>query len=478
MNITVRVIVDPGDGSPAVSYDVATLTCAELTPATAGLHLAEAHQIVSGVQQHLVDAQTTTAITEAGTCSCCGRRLAHKDSRTIVLRSLFGTLRIPSTRLKTCLCRPGARRTISPLTTILTERTTPELAYWQAKAAALASYGAAADLLTETFPLGRTLHATALCRNTMRTASRLEAELGDERASFIDTCPAQWADLPRPDLPLIVGLDGGYVHSAAQTSRRDGWFEVIAGRAIPTGDGPTKCFAYTQTYDTKPRRRLYELLKSQGMQDNQTVEFFTDGGEDIRDLPRLLNPQARHWLDWFHLTMRVTVLRNMTRSLPEPQPEIGDRDEDRPVWCVTPESADTELERVKWFLWHGNTHQVLQALDLLAGDLDCVYQPTDRHTAFAARLAEFTGYIRANTAYICNYGERHRCGEAISSSIAESAVNQIISTRMVKKQQMRWTPHGAHLLLQLRTRVLNDDLAADFNRWYPGLTPTDQPAHA
>ena len=47
---------------------------------------------------------------------------------------------------------------------------------------------------------------------------------------------------------------------------------------------------------------------------------------------------------------------------------------------------------------------------------------------------------------------------------------------MVKKQQMRWTPRGAHLLLQVRTRVLNDDLAADFHRWYPGFThtPPDQ----
>lgn len=41
---------------------------------------------------------------------------------------------------------------------------------------------------------------------------------------------------------------------------------------------------------------------------------------------------------------------------------------------------------------------------------------------------------------------------------------------MVKKQQMRWSPRGAHLLLQLRTHVLNDDLADDFNRWYPGFT--------
>jgi hypothetical protein len=33
---------------------------------------------------------------------------------------------------------------------------------------------------------------------------------------------------------------------------------------------------------------------------------------------------------------------------------------------------------------------------------------------------------------------------------------------MVKKQQMRWAPRGAHLLLQVRTRVLNDQLADNF----------------
>jgi hypothetical protein len=41
---------------------------------------------------------------------------------------------------------------------------------------------------------------------------------------------------------------------------------------------------------------------------------------------------------------------------------------------------------------------------------------------------------------------------------------------MVKKQQMRWKPRGAHLLLQIRTRVLNDQLATDFHRWYPGFS--------
>lgn len=119
---------------------------------------------------------------------------------------------------------------------------------------------------------------------------------------------------------------------------------------------------------------------------------------------------------------------------------------------------------------HGNTHRAGESLDFLGTDVDCLDQPTDRHRAFAVKLTEFTGYIRINTAFICNYGECHRCGEAISSSIAESAVNQIISTRMVKKEQMCWSPRGAHLLLQLRTHVLNDDLADDFNLWYPGFT--------
>lgn len=70
----------------------------------------------------------------------------------------------------------------------------------------------------------------------------------------------------------------------------------------------------------------------------------------------------------------------------------------------------------------GNTYRATELLDFLIGDCDCLTDPTDRQQAFAAELAEFTGYIKTNAGFICDYGERHRCGEAISSSIAESAV--------------------------------------------------------
>jgi hypothetical protein len=44
---------------------------------------------------------------------------------------------------------------------------------------------------------------------------------------------------------------------------------------------------------------------------------------------------------------------------------------------------------------------------------------------------------------------------------------------------MAWTMRGAHLLLQTRTKVLNDELDEAFRRWYPKFRPqpkTNEPA--
>ena len=49
----------------------------------------------------------------------------------------------------------------------------------------------------------------------------------------------------------------------------------------------------------------------------------------------------------------------------------------------------------------------------------------------------------------------------------ESTINQVVSRRFVKKQQMQGTLRGAHLLLQTRTKVLNHELDEVFRRWYP-----------
>jgi hypothetical protein len=79
---------------------------------------------------------------------------------------------------------------------------------------------------------------------------------------------------------------------------------VIAGKAVPA-DGRATCFGYVQTYDTKPKRRLFEVLKTQGMTANQQITFLTDGGEDIRDLPLYLNPDIGNQRNQILLNARV-----------------------------------------------------------------------------------------------------------------------------------------------------------------------------
>src|SRR5713226_7292407 len=84
-------------------------------------------------------------------------------------------------------------------------------------------------------------------------------------------------------------------------------------------------------------------------------------------------------------------------------------------------------------------------------------------------VREFGGYIATNQQFIPDYGDRYRNEETITTSFVESAVNQVVSKRFVKSQQMRWSQHGAHLLLQVRTHVLNKELRDRFQQWYPGM---------
>ncbi len=65
----------------------------------------------------------------------------------------------------------------------------------------------------------------------------------------------------------------------------------------------------------------------------------------------------------------------------------------------------------------------------------------------------------------------------ISTAFIESLVNSLLAKRFVKQQSMQWTPTGAHLLLQMRTQTLNNDLAATFRTWHPDLAIADHAVH-
>ena len=78
-------------------------------------------------------------------------------------------------------------------------------------------------------------------------------------------------------------------------------------------------------------------------------------------------------------------------------------------------------------------------------------------------------YVKQNSGSIVDYAECYRYGERVSTGFVESAVNQVLAKRMVKRQQMQWTKKGAHLLVKARTKVLNEDRENCFRQQYPGF---------
>ena len=104
------------------------------------------------------------------------------------------------------------------------------------------------------------------------------------------------------------------------------------------------------------------------------------------------------------------------------------------------------LESTKHYLWHGNVVRAQEKVQDLHCYLDKETIEGDNGRKMRKGLDEFDTYIAANQARIPNYGERWRNEEAIATGFVESAVNQIVSKRFAKRQQMQWTKKGAHLL--------------------------------
>ena len=260
------------------------------------------------------------------------------------------------------------------------------------------------------------------------------------------------AEIADPGGRIVVGLDGGYVRNWED---RTGNFELIVGRSMPEDRSP-RYFGLVHGYDRKPKRRLFELLKEQGLQANQDVTFLTDGGEEVRALTERITPVTEHVLDWFHITMRLTVLSQYAKGVAQRDQVVGDQ-------------LLADIERIKWLLWHNNLYRAMPAMDDLQDDIEVLEMDYPLRGKFARAAREFAVYIKSNTGSLINYGERFRASERISSCLAESTVNAVVSKRFAKRQQMQWTPRGAHLLLQARTRTLDGTLRSLFEQWYPGL---------
>jgi len=232
------------------------------------------------------------------------------------------------------------------------------------------------------------------------------------------------------------------------------------------------CLACVQPSDEQPKRRLFALLQSPGRQRNQQSEFLSDGGATVRDRQLSLRPEAEHRLDGIHITLRLTTLTPTAKSFPEKT----EAEAARPLRGAVVRA----LDRSKRLLWHGTVFQALPGRRLVEGALEsAVWESNDPAAQKLSKaVQEFSTYIERQSGCSPNDGERYRNGERGSTGVVASTAHYVVSTQMMKKQQMRWSQRGAHWLLQIRTRGLHGAWEATFRQWYPGCRTYTTPAVA
>jgi hypothetical protein len=460
MRVKLQLVLCSDEGQEEAVTDVITLNKNNQCIEQLGLTLAEAKQLLSTLQRHLLQHQVATFLDTRATCAACGTLLKMKAHASRSFRTLFGTFTLDSPRLEHCDCTRQKTSSFRPLSALLPESVAPELLYMEAKWSSLVSYGMSLDALKDFLPLEVTLDVKTVRYDTLKVAKRLEAELGDEQLGFIDGSPSDWDLLPLPDGSFTVGIDGGYVRNWCAKKHN---FEVIVGKSTRSvGEDKdnkglaSKRFGFVQTLDTKPKRRLYEVLHAQGLQMNQDITFLSDGNDTLRALQLEMSPQATHILDWFHLTMKLTVLEQYGKGLVQCEAALG-------------EVIREKIARLKWSLWHGQVDKALGKIDDLASAIAPFHETYARFKHLVKALSELRTYIVNNRHLIPDYGQRYHHGEAIATGFVESTVNEVVSKRFCKKQQMQWSKPGAHLLLQTRVRTLDGELGAIFKRWYPGM---------
>jgi len=410
--------------------------------ATLGLSLADGKAFLSQLQTQVVSAQIAAINAQHRLCPVCQSQRSIKDYHQVNFRSLFGQVcaRVPRFNPPSCQCPsevevPHKRqRWISA-----------ELEFVQSQLAATLPYTRSAQILGLLLPVAAG-NAVSTVREHLLAIGRRVETLGLQ-SSPTQPCPPDTLNM------TSVGLDSGYVRHCAPAGKQD--FEVVAGRALRADLGQ-RSIAFVRTIDDHANQRIKALLAPfSTTADN--MEVFTDGDNQLRQWQQSTLPGSKHILDWYHLRQRVSKLNRVVHSK-EAARQLKHADHDR-----LSELVDT----IQWRLWHGRSCQAIRKLEIMQLVLGRPHVVDKEAVKLIRRLTkELLGYLNYNRDSLPNYGQRYRAGKRISSAFIESAVNQLIDKRMSKSQQMRWDPRSAHLLLQVRVRVVDGMLRDDFSRWY------------
>jgi len=100
MRVKLQLVICNDEGHEETVTDVITLNKNNQRIEQLGLTLAEAKQLLSTLQRHLLQQQVATFLDTRSTCAACGALLKMKAHASRSFRTLFGTFTLDSPRLE------------------------------------------------------------------------------------------------------------------------------------------------------------------------------------------------------------------------------------------------------------------------------------------------------------------------------------------------------------------------------------------
>lgn len=209
MRVKLPLVICHAEGHEETVTEVITLNKHHRGIEHLGLTLAEAKQLLSTLQRHLLQQPSHTLLDTCSDGPDCGTPLKLKARAPRSFRTVFGTCKFSRPRLEHCDGQGPKTSSLRPLAALLTASVAPEFLSMEAQWSSLVSYGMRLDVLQDFLPLDLTLDVKTVRDDTLKVAQRMEAELGEERSGFLEGDPRDWERLPTPAGVCTVGLDGG-----------------------------------------------------------------------------------------------------------------------------------------------------------------------------------------------------------------------------------------------------------------------------
>jgi hypothetical protein len=255
--------------------------------------------------------------------------------------------------------------------------------------------------------------------------------------------PVRYADRAQESTNVTaVSVDSAWLKRCTPGRGQRRQVNIAAGRAT-LADGQTKVYAYVGKQVRSGAGRLDHFLARSGVRWDECVTVISDGAGEFTTAVKGSRFARGRILDWFHIAMKFRAAEQSLIS--------SRRRSDGPDW----DGIDQAIRRAKWSVWHGKGRKAVAQLRSVTVELE--RWPNQELSTLWWNVRRVCGYLHSHTTYLVNYGARYRKGLPISSGIAESAVNQVVSCRMAKRHQMRWSDAGAHALALVRAAELNGE---------------------